>query len=322
MTPTITFRRYLWLIDLLYTRGALTKETIDRYWATSHLNEDQEDRIPRRTFYRMLEAILEIFGIEISCNRSEGNKYFIDGLDDLKQGSARRYILQLFAVSNLLHDSADIQSRILLEDTPAASNQCLPDIVEALKENLVLQVKYQSFTMQQAYTFEVEPYCLRNYKQRWYMLVRRIDNGNMRLLALDRMQALQKTNKHFRLPKDFDAKSYFSQVYGITVTKDKPEQVIISVGKEHVPYLRSLPLHSSQEEIETHDSYSLFSFYLIVNEEFCRELRACGRDILVLAPEWLRQEFQSDAKLLTQRYNEDYRVRQMGGLSLGCYPAI
>lgn len=308
MTPTTTFRRYLWLVDLLYSRGAMTKKQIDYYWAKASLNDNHEEDIPRRTFFRMREAIIELFGIEIACNKAQGNKYYIDGIEDLKQGALRRYLLQLFSVGNLLHDTEHIQSRILLEDIPVAANMFLADIIDALKENRVLQVTYQSFTMQQAYNFDVEPYCLRHYKQRWYVLVRRTDNGNMRLLAIDRMKSVLKTNNFFQLAKDFNAHAYFSQVHGITVKKDKPEQIIISVGKVHVPYLRSLPLHPSQEEIETHDTHSLFSFYLIVNEDFCRELRSCGCDILVLEPIWLRQEFQANAEIMCKMYKNINRI--------------
>lgn len=132
MTPTFVFRRHLWLVDLLYSYGPLNKEQIDKHWEKSSINDDRSKNIPRRTFIRMREAIFEIFGIEIACNKSRGNVYYIVGLDEIKNGTSIHYLLQLFSVSNLLQETQQIQSRILLENTPVAANHYLPIVVTAL----------------------------------------------------------------------------------------------------------------------------------------------------------------------------------------------
>jgi hypothetical protein len=71
-----------------------------------------------------------------------------------------------------------------------------------------------------------------------------------------------------------------------------------------VEYIRTLPLHPSQKEIETHELHSIFSYYLIPNEEFMRELRACGTSVAVKSPNWLCQELRADYKLLYNGYEE------------------
>ncbi len=299
MTPVNTFHRYIWLIDLLNKRGSLTKEQIDREWASSHLNETHDDEIPRRTFIRMRDAIAELFDIEIACSKKDGNRYFID-FDGAGQNSARRYMLQLFSVSNLLHNTSKIRSRIVLEDVPAASNQFLQVIVEALTDNRILQITYQNFTMRQAYTFDVQPFCLRYYQQRWYLLSKRTDNGNLRLYALDRMQSAQITDQFFSLPEGFDAYDYFSRYVG-AMPEDKPvEQVIIRANEFRINYLRSLPLHHSQRET----AEGQFEFTIVPTADFIQELRAMGADIVVLKPKWLAEQMKEDAKKVLDAYKK------------------
>lgn len=297
MTPSATFRRYLWLVDLLYRNGSLTREQIDHKWEKSYLNYNREKEIPRRTFCRMLDAIRDIFEIDIVCSKKNGNVYYIDNLDGM-DNSALRYMVQLFSISNLLHESKRIQPRIVLEDVPAQSNKYLQEIVESLGDNIILQITYQGFTMQRAYTFDVQPYCLRYYRQRWYLLAKRVDNGNMRLYALDRMQDARKTERHFRLPKDFDAKEYFSRYVG-AMPEDKPvEQVVINANEFRSNYLRSLPLHHSQCE----PSEGVFEYKVVPTADFIQELRAMGADIVVVKPLWLAKQMKDDAQKVLKAY--------------------
>jgi predicted DNA-binding transcriptional regulator YafY len=67
-------------------------------------------------------------------------------------------------------------------------------------------------------------------------------------------------------------------------------------------YLRTLPLHSSQQEIERNDDYSIFRFYMVPSYEFLQELRKYGSDVQVISPESVRSEFAADAESLYDIY--------------------
>ena len=50
------------------------------------------------------------------------------------------------------------------------------------------------------------------------------------------------TDTCFTLPKDFDAKSYFSSFFGIVLDKDiKEEKIVLRADRYHQHYLRTLP---------------------------------------------------------------------------------
>jgi len=64
-----------------------------------------------------------------------------------------------------------------------------------------------------------------------------------------------------------------------------------------------LPLHASQEEIETNEEYSIFRYFIIPSTDFKQELYKYGSDVEVLAPESMRKEFAEDADKVNKMYN-------------------
>ena len=67
------FKRYLWLVDVIYSAGEITRDEINRRWVNSVCNESKESVYPERTFHRHREDIAQLFGSEIECSKSAGN---------------------------------------------------------------------------------------------------------------------------------------------------------------------------------------------------------------------------------------------------------
>ena len=149
----------------------------------------------------------------------------------------------------------------------------------------------------------VEPYCLKMFKQRWYVLVYAPDIDQMRIYSLDRIHAIEPTKEKYQLPDDFDAEAYFKDAYGTADLNYEPVEVKISISAKQAPYLRTLPLHVSQEEIETNEEYSVFRYFIIPSYDFKQELYKYGSDVEVLAPESMRKEFAEDAEKTNKMYN-------------------
>lgn len=93
------FRRYIWLIELLRSYSTLTLEEIKDSWMHSSLN-DEKKPLADRTFFNNIEAIREMFGISIACNRST-NEYFIDDEEDCGGGSIRTWLLDVLSREKL-----------------------------------------------------------------------------------------------------------------------------------------------------------------------------------------------------------------------------
>ena len=134
----------------------------------SFTDDENEADIPRRTFFRMKDDILILFGVEIEC--ISGNKYAIANRDDIKSDDVQNWLLNSFSVSNLLMEGQSLKDRLLLEDIPSG-NKYLTQVIDAMRRNLTLRVEYQSFKMSISRIFEIAPYCIKVFKQRWYIIV-------------------------------------------------------------------------------------------------------------------------------------------------------
>lgn len=297
---SILFNRYIWLIDLIYSAGYITREEIDRRWSRASLNFDHESMIPERTFHRYKDAIQEMFQIDIRYNKSRG--YYIENTEDIQRDELRQWLIGTFAVENLIGESSELRRRILLEDIPSGQRHLTP-IIEAMRDGVKIRIMYQSFHSAEPSTFILAPYCVRVFRQRWYVLGTSEKGKELRLYGLDRILNTERTTTPFVPPENFDAEAFFANGYGVTVDERKPEIVRISVDAYQANYLRSLPIHPSQEETERNNDYSVFQFFIVPTYEFIKELLSYGGTLEVLSPKWLRKEMKQEARTMNEIYN-------------------
>lgn len=295
------FNCYIWLLNTI-ARGPISHAAIDEKWAHSSVNEYKQDYLPESNFHRWKSTVEMLFDVHIKCNAY--NEYYIEEASDLRGADLRLRLLNLMSIDSLLKDSKELSDQILFEPIPSGEKFLAP-IIEALRDKTAIEMTYQGFTKDYPATFIVEPYCLKMFKQRWYVLVYAPDIDKMRVYGLDRIHAIEPTKKKYQLPDDFDAEVYFKDAYGVTVLDEqqKPEKIVISIDEYQANFLRTLPLHPSQKEIEPINGYPAFSFYLYPADEFLRELYAYGSNLEVHEPKWLREDFAKDAKKTNKMYN-------------------
>ncbi len=293
------FNCYIWLLNTI-ARGPISRAAIDEKWAHSSVNEYKQDYLPESNFHRWKSTVEMLFDVHIKCNAY--NEYYIEEASDLRGADLRLRLLNLMSMDSLLKDSKELSDQILFEPIPSGEKFLAP-IIEALRDKTAIEMTYQGFTKDYPATFIVEPYCLKMFKQRWYVLAYSPGIDQTYLYSLDRIHAIEPTTQKYKLPKGFNAEAYFKDAYGTADLNYEPVEVKISVSAEQVPYLRSLPLHTSQEEIETNEEYSIFRYFIIPSTDFKQELYKYGSDVEVLAPEDMRKEFAKDADRVNKMYN-------------------
>lgn len=293
------FSRYVWLIDTISRYGHITLPEISRQWQRSSLNEDGAP-LAERTFHNHREAILDTFRIDIKCDRSLG--YYIANSDDLGGDGIRQWLLESLSMNNLLNESADMRDRILFESIPS-SRKWLPVVVNSIRNKKALEITYQSFRKDEPSTFTVHPYCLKLFRQRWYMLARSEEFDSPWIYALDeRMHDATPLKKPLRVPAGFDAEDFFSRYFGVIITDRKPTEIKLKVDEDQVNYFKSLPLHKSQEHIGTGPGYSVFRYFLVPTFDFRQEILSHGPAVEVLEPEDLRDEVKADILQMYKNY--------------------
>ena len=295
--------KYVWLVETIYKAKQITYEDINLQWLDNEMSERKP--LPLRTFHKWRIAIEEMFGLIIENEQGGRYRYYIQNADELKNGSMRSWLFNTLTVSNLMMENVSIKDKVLFEEIPDGE-QYLPDIFEALKKNLVLEMTYQSFSRDEENTFEVEPLCLKAFKQRWYLVAHSPYYDKVMIYALDRVHRLGIIKKSFKYPKDFVPEKFFDDCFGIIADKRiKPETVKLKVSAGQANYLRTLTLHQTQREIEQTDEYSIFIVKLRPTFDFRQEILSQGSDIEVLEPKWFRDEVAEVSKHMWNKYKED-----------------
>ena len=282
------FKSYIWLLETLQSRGPLTLAEIKKLWMRSSVNDEGKE-LATRTFANHVASIADIFGIDILCDRRD-NTYYIENDEDLDGHGIRTWMLDALSLNSLLNESAGMKNRVFFENVPS-SHQFLTTVIQAIRDNRKLKVKYQGYTMEQDRVFEIEPYFIREFKRRWYLYGHKDYDKDRKphMYALDRMLEVEIMPDTFKMPEDIDATSWFSSLYGVRKYDDmKSQKVLLKVYGRQVRYFRSLPLHSSQEEVETKQGYSVFSYYLAPDYDFKQDILSFGDCVEVLEPAALR----------------------------------
>lgn len=291
------FNRYLWLVDIIYRRERITYEEINVCWQRSSLNVSEDD-LPLRTFHNHRNAIEQMFDINIECDKRNGYQYYIGNIEDVERGGVRSWLLNTFTVKSLINESQRLQNRILFEKIPSGQKYLAP-LIEAMRDSLSVEITYQSFWNDSPVTFEIYPYCLKVFEQRWYIIAFSPYIECVLIYALDRIQNMRITEGSFKLPEDFDGESFFFDSYGIIIDNEiDVERLVIKVCGNQERYIRSLPLHHSQKEEEVTPHYTIFSYRIKLTFDLRRELLSYGADLEVLQPQWYRDEI---AKIIAEQ---------------------
>ena len=295
----ILLNKYIWLIDTIYSAGHISREEIDRRWCRSLLSED-EMHIPPRTFHRWRIAIEELFQISIAYDKWRG--YYIEDRDEIKHDAMRKWLINTFAVNNLINEGEHLRKHIAFEEIPSGQ-RFLTTILESIRDRKVLRVSHKGFGKQESTTFMLEPYGLKIFKQRWYVLAEsEYPDHRLLVYSLDRFESMEITEKSYSIPEDFDVAEYFRNSYGVTGLSGKPELIRIKVAASQVPYFRSLPLHHSQQEEETKEAYSVFSYFVVPTYELRHEILSRGANVEVIFPKTLRDQIKAEIAEMHKLY--------------------
>ena len=293
-------KNYIWLINTIYHSKGISLEEINERW----IRNEMSDGLPlsRATFNRYKEAIEEIFDLNIDCQRKGGYLYTIENESILNSNKYQNWLLDTLSISNMLIESDSLQNRIVLENIPAGK-QYLQPIINAMKQDHKLLMTYHKFGQQESYTITIEPYAIKVFKQRWYLVAMNPKRETPSIYALDRIEHLEETEETFQFPADFDTEAFFRDCYGVlSGTGDKAQHIVIRTFAPYMNYLRTRPLHHSQKEVQSTPEYADFEFYLRPTFDFRQELLAQGHDVEVLCPAPFREEMKATLEKMLSRY--------------------
>ena len=299
------FGRYVWLIDLLRRHKRLTYEEINRLWINSGLSYGNDDELALRTFHNHRKAIKDIFDVYINCDAKDGYKYYIDDPEQLESDVLRSWLIDSYATLNQLHVDQKLENRILFDNIPSG-HTFLTTIIEAMRKNAVIEITHQGFAKKQVNIFEIEPYFVKVFNRRWYVIARSPYYDNVLTYGLDRISQIKITGKKFVIPTDFSIDDYFEGSSGIINDKNEPVvRVVIKAFLYARKYLATLPIHSSQKEISSDEESTTFELYVRPTFDFYQALLGQADQIMVLEPDTVKKGMKQFAESILSYYKND-----------------
>jgi len=192
-----------------------------------------------------------------------------------------------------------------LEKRRPQGTENLVGLLHAIKNKLQIAFTYHKFWEDEFTKRLVEPYALKEFKNRWYVLAKDQKEDQIKTFALDRLTELVITQKHFQIPIEFNINDYFNYCFGIITPSSKvePEEIILSFTSFQGKYIKSLPLHETQEVLKDDDDSLLIKMKLNITHDFIMELLSMGENVKVIQPKSLIDDIKAVYKEALENYN-------------------
>ena len=294
--------KYIWLVQTFIDAGpgGLSLDEISRRWTNRYGGSEY----PRRSFNNHREAVAEVFGIEIACNRST-NHYYIDaGESAVDKRQSVEWLVNTFTVNNLLSLGKErLSGRVAVEDIPSG-HKWLVAVMQAMLDNGKMELRYRKYLSEGEEVRHIRPYAVKEFAKRWYVVAFSEEAGAVRVYAMDRILSMEPTGEKFRMPKDFSVDALFESSYGIYPPEDEPPVLVrFRTTEREAAYLKDLPLHPSQVFLgKDEGGMSLFAMRLIPNPDLVMELCRHGNRLEVLEPAILREKVADELRKALSLY--------------------
>lgn len=298
MSKQESLSRHRIIIQKLRNKSASFEEILDKLESESELLE-MNFEISKRTFQRDLKEIESLYGIEIKFNRSQ-KVYYINE-DSQDEYSERMFeALDIFQVLNLNQSLSDF---IQFDTRKPEGTEHLSGLLYAIQNRFQVQFRYQKFWSDEVELRTFEPYLLKEFRKRWYVFGYDLDKKEFRTFGLDRLFALNITQTKFQFPQQINAKEHFRDCFGIVGPNgEKLEEIRLKFTQNQGNYIRTMPLHHSQQILKDENGEMTVQLKLVPNYDFVMEILSHGEMVQVIQPKKLADEIQNRFRKALKSY--------------------
>lgn len=293
-------KKCLYIIDLLSRRGSMTLKEINEHFKYSSIYDGE---IIPRTFARYKDFIELNFPCRIEYNANTREYYLkrdrLYGDDE----SLYNYLLSAYHIESMTELAVKHRDKVKLLMPPTGVEN-VQTVLEAIDQHRGLLCDYYSFNKQTKKTQRLIPYFLKTWEQRWY-LVAEPDNHHhgLSVFALERMGNLRLTEEKVKPSNQITVDEYFNGSFGVNHSDEQvPERLVVKVYGSQADYVRALPIHESQQEIETTEEYAVFEYHVVPCYNLYQQLLWHRERLEVLEPASVREEMAKVVKSLAKMY--------------------
>lgn len=181
----------------------------------------------------------------------------------------------------------------------------LKDLIYHISEKNVIKIFYQKHNEPHTKPYNIHPYLLKEYRNMWYLIGWVRKYNEVRTFGLDRIMDIEPSDETlFMTPEQahFNPEEFYHYCIGVSALNQKPEDVILSFDPFQGKYIKSQPIHHTQEVLIEDDNEYRIKLHLIVNYELKMLILGYGSSVRVISPNPLASQIRIELENTLQQY--------------------
>lgn len=299
--------RYFSIIKKLKAKPYSSFEELAEYLKNqlAYLQPGEEDAqlgFSKRTFQRDIREIRNLFGIHIEYDRSAAGYIIQESAFD--QTNFQR-LMDAFDIYNMVNGSVEYQAYVFVEQRPLSGLENFHGLLHAIRNRLEIRFTYEKFWEGERSSRQVRPHALKEFRSRWYLLATDCRDEKLKSFALDRLTDLEISRRKFSDPGDLNIARTYQHCFGIMApAAGEPEELVLSFDPFQGKYIKTLPLHPSQEILLDNEEELKVRLRIFITHDFIMELMSLGDAVQVLQPSSLAQEIRAAHEAAFRQYDD------------------
>ncbi len=261
--------------------------------------------ISRRSLQRDLKTLRLEFGIEVSYHHGR-NGYYLDRSRSINVESFYRfleYAQSADLLSETIRDNRTNLEFIHFESQGSLRGlEHLRDLMFAVRNKRIISFIHYNFVKETRKTYRMHPHGLKEYQNRWYVVGELPGIDNPLKFGIDRIESLAVEEQTFERNPDFDIQDLFDDVVGLSHTESQKETVVLHLTPLQGKYVKTLPLHASQQILHEDDQGVKIQIRVKPNFELIQKLMTHCDMVTVLQPQWLADRLKAIYQSALQNY--------------------
>lgn len=264
----------------------------------------------KKCYYRYENPNYSIFNNELSEEEISSLRSTIDMLGRFRDGVKNAWLEEV--ISNLEYRfgvKTNNEKIVSFEQNEQLQGlEFLSELIDAAVNHSPLRLLYRTYSGKEN-MYTIHPYHIKQYNNRWFLFGLEVNKYGNRIAnrPLDRIVSFSRaTDVEFAPNKTIEFDTYFKDIVGVTIPDEtvKIEKVILKFEAERFPYIKTKPIHHSQEVLSETDN--TLQLQIRPNRELEAILLSFGSDIEILSPQWLRDRF---SKIIAENFKKYLSVQ-------------
>lgn len=201
-------------------------------------------------------------------------------------------------------DDASLSRFIQFErSTVSLGNEHLAPLLGHIKARKSIRIQYRKFTDDKLNEYELHPYLLKEYHNRWYLIAFNVERKGIRTYGLERIERLETAEKRFTVDSEFNADLFFKHSLGITERSEKPDKIELRFEYATGKYLVTQPIHASQVVVKQDKQHTIIGLHVLITTELINLILSYGHQVKVLKPAKLVKLVEEELQQSLKQYS-------------------